>query len=131
MERHETWVLDPKNAKIAGIPDNVYKHLLTLNPVTDVDEIRMAAIRLGLVRIRDYGNRVSVQFDYDRNHTRAVLWAVFQFVSLIVRGNTNLTIDNFRNKDSVELSLRDLGDKLREDSPIMKETMPEQSFGTL
>ena len=45
VDCHELWVLDPDNAKTAGISQTVYDHLLTLAPSSGMDEIRMAASR--------------------------------------------------------------------------------------
>lgn len=117
--RHELWVLEQRNAQAAGIPQPVYEHLLTLNPSEDQDEIRLAAIQAGMVRIRDHGNYISVQFAAERNRLRDVLLSVHKF--LVEKTNdkyADLVIDNFPTGESTRLSLADLGKGLADDTPI-------------
>lgn len=120
VDRHELWVLDERNAKTAGISQEVYEHLLTLDSSLGMDEIRMAAINVGLVRIRDHGNYVSVQFasEQDREVLRSIhglLEGVFQFPEM------ELAIDNFTTQASTRITLRELGRRLDKNESVLGE----------
>ncbi len=122
VDRHENWVLDQTNATRAGIPKAVYDRLRTLNPATDVDEIRLAAIHAGLVRIRGYRNRIAVQFSASPTRVRETLWSVFMAIDeLEAWKDTPLTLDNLAAKDSIEISLSELGKRLKADEPVLRE----------
>ena len=49
---HDDWIKNPENAKAIGLPSYAFDDIAQLTP-NDVDGIRMAALRGGLVRIRD------------------------------------------------------------------------------
>jgi len=117
--RHELWVLDQRNAQAAGIPQAICDHLLTLNPSEGQDEIRLAAIEAGLVRIRDHGNYISVQFAAEPNRLREVLRSVHKFLAETTTDKyADIIIDNFTTRESARLSLAELGKRLAEDTPI-------------
>jgi len=59
---HNDWLLDPQNQKKVGLTTKQVEVLVTLDPVKQIDEIRMVGVMHGLVRFRDYYRHVSVQF---------------------------------------------------------------------
>lgn len=121
VSRHELWVLDPENSRLAGISSEVYEHLKTLNPTKDQDEIRLAAVHAGLIRTRDHGNYVSVQFAARPESVQAYLRSACSFlVEKCEDRFTDLHIDNFENNDSMRISLDDLGRRLMNNEPIMQ-----------
>ena len=61
---HDEWVRDRKNAEDLGLPDTVYREIMSYDP-TDIDPIRLAAVRCGLVRIREHRRHISVQYMAD------------------------------------------------------------------
>ncbi len=125
VTRHELWVLDRENAERAGIPSEIYEHLVTLDPVRHQDEIRLAAIRCGLIRIRDHGNSISVQFSADPTQVSAYLQSVFQLLRDVgTHRFSDLRIDNFANQESVRISLEDLGQQLTNGESIHPATAP-------
>ena len=122
VDKHELWVLKPDNAKTAGISQQVYEHLLTLDSSLGMNEIRMAAINVGLVRIRDQGNYVSVQFASDQ--VRQVLRAVYEFLSGIFKWiETELVIDIFTTQASIRITLRELGRRLDNGESVLGEAV--------
>jgi len=122
VSKHELWVLEPDNARLAGIPPHVYERLKTLNPVKDEDEIRFAAIHAGLIRTRDHGNYISVQFAASPDRVRAFLRSAYLFLSQQSEDKyADLWIDNLANNDSVRIPLDKLGERLLNGEPIMEE----------
>ena len=120
VDRHERWVLE--NPQLNRLPNDVHQHLLTLNPDQEMDQIRLAAISAGLVRIRDYDNKISVQFSAQRTKIRNFLWSIFEFLdSLVTWKDTPIVLGNFATRDEIQLSFRDFTTKLQNDETIMRE----------
>ena len=80
VHRHETWVLENPSR----IPADVHAYLLRLDPHKAMDEIRLAAINAGLIRLRDYSRNWSVQFAADDLNEKGFLRAVALFLDEIV-----------------------------------------------
>lgn len=59
---HNDWLLDPENQRRVGLSPDQVRVLASLDPVREIDEIRMVGLLAGLVRLRDYYKHVSVQF---------------------------------------------------------------------
>ena len=105
VDRHERWVLE--NPGLNRLPQSVHQHLLTLNPSQEMDQIRLASISAGLIRIRDYDSRISVQFSADRSKIRTYLWSIFEFLDpLVTYKDTPIVIGNFATRDEVQISFR-------------------------
>ena len=120
VDRHELWVLDERNAKTAGISQEDYEHLLTLDSSLGMNEIRMAAINVGLVRIRDHGNYVSVQFASEQ--VQIVLRSIHEFLSGVFKWpETEFHIDNFTMQASTRITLRELGRRLDKNESVLGE----------
>lgn len=116
VDRHELWVLDEQNAKTVEISQEVYAHLKTLDPNLGMTEIRMAAINVGLVRVRDHGNYVSVQFAASEQ-VREVLNSIREFLGTIFKWEeTELVIDNLTSQASTRITIRELGQRLKTES---------------
>ena len=126
---HDEWIRNRDNARSIGLPDFVSDNIAACNP-RQVDEIRIYALMAGLVRIRDYGKSISVQFWCERHRVRNVLWST----ALALKGeagvhpDTHVSIDNLNLNDSVRLTLQELIDKLKEDVPILKEEEERQDI---
>lgn len=122
VDRHELWVLDEQNAKTVGISQQVYEHLLTLDSSLGMNEIRMAAINVGLVRVRDQGNYVSVQFASEQ--VRQVLRAVYDFLDGVFQWKeTDLVIDIFTTQASIRITLKELGRRLDNGESVLGEAV--------
>ncbi len=107
---HDAWILNPENARMVGISGAEHERLTTLNPVRDVDSIRLAGIKVGLVRIRSYHDRISVQFAAPGTHVSEVLRSVFYLLdSIEAYKDTPIDIDNLETGESQRISLRELG----------------------
>ena len=111
VDKHELWVLE--NPLLSGVPANVHAHLLTLDPNKGMDEIRLAAINVGLIRLRDRRSHVSVQFSADEPNEKSVLRSVAMFLDGIWR-DTPLVIGNFANGTETTITLRQLRDGFNE-----------------
>jgi hypothetical protein len=119
---HDAWILDINNAEMVGISKAEHERLTTLNPVRDVDEIRMAGIHAGLVRIRSYHNRISVQFASVRSEEPEILRLVCTFLLDVEPfSDTPVDIDNLQTNDSARVTLRELQSKLNAGLDVMNE----------
>lgn len=115
FDTHDRWLKKPDNAEKLGLRQETIKLLPTL---TDADDIRYAAINDGMVRVRDYQNRISVQFKARRG-IKDVLILTAKMLERIFHPNDYISIHNLATGEAVELSLADMLNRLREDTPIM------------
>ena len=105
---HNDWIRDEKNAKSIGLPDHRYRDIMTL-PDNAIDEIRILALRGGLVRIRQHRRYTSVQFWAAIGDVEAIRQAVVRALAeLEVHPDERLEIDNLLLGESVSLTLRAL-----------------------
>jgi hypothetical protein len=94
--------------------------------VTAVDEIRMAALAWGLVRIREHPRYVSVQFAAHPHRVTPILRAVLVALTDVrVHPDTTLKIDNLLLNDSVSIGLSDLEIHLANAQPVLREQRDE------
>ena len=106
VDRHERFVLE--NPLICGVPPEIHAHLLTLDTNKAMDEIRLAAINAGLIRLRDHKKHWSVQFASDLNE-ESFLRSVFLFLDeIVVFRDTPLVIGNFATRTETTITLREL-----------------------
>ena len=105
---HNDWIRDATNAKSIGLPDEIYLQIMLL-PDTAIDQIRILALRGGLVRIRQQKHYTSVQFWASGDQVEAILQAVLRAVTeLGIHPDEQLEIDNLLLGESVSLTLRAL-----------------------
>jgi len=105
---HDEWVRDRANADALGLPEAVYEEIMSYRPA-DIDPIRLAAVRFGLVRIREHRWHVSVQYWAETDRVEVVLGAVVRALTgLGIHPDTWLIVDNLLLKDSLAMTLREL-----------------------
>ena len=105
---HDGWIRDEKNADSIGLPGHLYRQIMLL-PDSAVDEIRILALRGGLVRIRQHKRYTSVQFRATADQVTEVLQAVLRALAeLEVHPDERLEIDNLLLGESVSITLRAL-----------------------
>ena len=73
---HDAWVREKANADHIKLPEVCHKQIMEY-PETAIDEIRLAALHGGLVRIREHRWYLSVQFAAQSEQAKPVLEAVF------------------------------------------------------
>ena len=105
---HDEWVRDPKNADDLGLPPEVYAAIMR-HPPTAVDEIRILAVKCGLVRVREHPRYTSVQFWVEPNRVDAVLRAVVKALDdAAIHPDTRLIIDNLLVQEARAMTIREL-----------------------
>jgi len=110
---HNDWLLIPENQKKAGLGPTKVGVLNRLDPVREIDEIRMVGVRVGLIRIRDYLNRVSIQFCTTGPEVGEVLQAVVAAMPAVSGDRFPfLTIQNLRDDSTARIHFPDLVAKL-------------------
>lgn len=125
VSRHEIWISDPQNQEKIGLPEK-HRKLIGLLDQHDVDGIRLAAVRGGLIRTRRYQNRVSVQMSVSGYQLKDTLWSVYQLLQRTLSDkHADIDLHNLYNNDSTRVSLSSFGDMLRDDKTILRETKEE------
>jgi hypothetical protein len=105
---HNDWIRNAENAINIGLPDELYWQIMLL-PDTAVDEIRILALKGGLVRMRQHRRYVSVQFWATAAQVEATLQALVRALEeLEVHPDERLEIDNLCLGTSVSITLRSL-----------------------
>jgi hypothetical protein len=113
---HDQWLKNPANADELGISSGMQR---VIADSMDIDLIRLAATMEGMVRIRDYYRRISLQFYAERGLT-----ALLRKIHCVLEKqpfdhSVPLEIDNLRTDESIQLSVKELGKRLDENSPIL------------
>ena len=105
---HDEWIRDEKNAVSIGLPDFIYRQIRLL-PGSAIDEIRILALRGGLVRIRQHKRYTSVQFWAEADRVETILYSVVRALeALEVHPDERLEVDNLLLSDSMSITLRAL-----------------------
>jgi len=113
---HDQWLRDPAKATELGISSDTQK---MISKSLDADLIRMAAIMEGMVRVRDYLDRISVQFHVE-DGLNELLSKIHKVLKKQSFGpDSVLCIDNLRTGESAKLTLAELGKRLEENTPIL------------
>ena len=118
---HNDWMIDTNNQKTIGLGPTEVGVLDNLDPAKEIDEIRMIGVMSGLIRIRDYGNRVSVQFYSTPAEAGQLLQSVVEAMPKVTRDRFPfLTIQNLRDDSTARLHLADLVTKLRAGESVLE-----------
>jgi hypothetical protein len=105
---HNDWIRDETNADSIGLAEDLYRQIMLL-PDTAIDQIRILALRGGLVRIRQQKHYTSVQFWASGDQVEAILQAVLRALEeLKIHPDERLEIDNLLLGESVSITLRAL-----------------------
>ena len=118
---HNDWLLDPKNQAKVGLTPKQVRVLESLDAVREIDEIRMVGVMSGLIRIRDYGNRVSVQFHASPPEVGQLLQSVVEAMPAVTCDNFPcFAIQNLRDDATIHIHLADLESKLRAGDSVLQ-----------
>lgn len=113
---HDQWLKNPANAYELGISSDTQR---VIADSKDIDLIRLAATMEGMVRIRDYYRRISVQFYAERGLAELLSKIHCVLEKQPFDHSVPLKIDNLRTDESVQLSVQELGKRLHENTPIL------------
>ncbi|MGO9113413.1 MAG: hypothetical protein ACLP9L_29635 [Thermoguttaceae bacterium] len=118
---HDEFVRDRANAMSIGLSKGCHAQIMRYPP-TAIDEIRLSALREGMVRLREHRRYLSVQFTALPQRVALVLKAVVvALTELKIHLDTMLAVDNLLSGDSVSITLRDLKGKIESGEPVMGE----------
>lgn len=118
-DTHDVWLRSADNRVALGLRPATIEYIESLpTNAQSVDEIRLAAIRDGIVRIRDFGNRISVQFQARRG-LRDLLFKIKEVLNRFFQPSSMVTIHNLATGEQTELTLIDLAQRLSNDAPIL------------
>lgn len=114
-------MIDTNNQKTISLRPTEVEVLDSLDPVKELDEIRMVGVMSGLIRIRDYGNRVSVQFYATPAEIGQLLQSVVEAMPNVTRDRfPYLTIQNLYDDTVARIHLPDLAAKLDAGEPVLR-----------
>jgi hypothetical protein len=109
---HDEWVRNRQHAADIGLSDADFQEIMSYLP-TAVDEIRLVAVRRGLVRVREHRRHVSVQFMAEAERVGMVLAAVVRgLMEVGIHPDSMLHIDNLLLRDSRSIMLGGLAAEL-------------------
>ncbi len=131
-DTHDAWLQRGDNAADLGLhPDTIefIKSLSAKDPDT-ADLIRTAAVNAGMVRVRDYTNRVSVQFRARRG-LRDLIFNIHQMLKRSFGPYDPVVLNNMATGETVELTVSDMGSRLRDDTPILFREQDESIIGDI
>ena len=118
---HDAWVREWVNAKSLGLSVQCHAQIMQY-PATAIDEIRLSALREGMVRMREHPRYLSVQFTALPQRVALVLIAVVvALTELKIHPDTMLVVDNLLSGDSVSITLRELTRKIESGEAVMGE----------
>ncbi len=121
---HDDWLRIPRNAAQLGLDPEVAERL---SKILDNDEIRIAGVDAGLVRIRDYESYISVQFSAPRERVSSILAEVIPLLKQHrVDMYAPIHLANFALRDSAVVpgGLIELMRKLDRGETVLRETGP-------
>ena len=113
VETHDRWLLAPKNQVTVGLTPTQVRVLQSLDPVREIDEIRLCGCLAGLVRLRDNFRHVTVQFYCEPERIVEVLRAVAQAMPGVTGDKfPALIVQNLIDDSISRIHLTDLDAKL-------------------
>ena len=122
---HNDWLLVPENQNKVGLSSHQRQVLASFDPIREIDEIRMVGVMHGLVRIRDYFSRLSVQFYSLKPKELEILHSVLQVIPKVTRDtNPYLTVQNLYGDSVAQLRCLELKTKLS----VFVDALQPQSF---
>ena len=109
---HDAWVRDRQHAAELGLTEADFQEISSY-PATAVDEIRLVAVRRGLVRVREHRRHVAVQHWSEAGRVGAVLAAVVRaLMDVEIHPDTRLIVDNLLTGESRAILLGGLAAEL-------------------
>lgn len=111
---HDEFVRDRANAENLGLSASAFNEIMRFPP-TALDEIRLVAVRSGLVRIREHRRYLSVQYMAESDRVQPLLRIVVTALHGVgIHPDTWMVVDNLLLHDSQSLMMGQLEESLRE-----------------
>jgi len=123
VERHEISAKDKHDQKALGLSK---EQMLVLDLAKgDEDSIRLKAVKVGLIRLRDTTDGVHVQFYAERNEVHGFLEAIsFMIKKTELKTSWTISIENMHPsaKDYASLPMEEFMSSIEDGKAIMKES---------
>jgi len=117
---HNDWLLDPANQAKVGLTQKQARVLKSLDPVTEIDEIRMVGVLAGLIRIRDRHRNLTMQFYAPPSGVRAVLRAIADALPKLFHGADHyLLLHNLQDDSHASVWTTEFVEKLDRGEPVL------------
>ena len=121
VDTHNDWLLRANNQQAVSLNPRYVSVLSTLDPQQEIDEIRMIGVRAGLIRFRDYQNRLSIQFFDHPSHVQMPLDLIAETLPRVFEGVEHfLTIQNLYDDSKAAIWSQELIRRLDNGEAIME-----------
>jgi len=130
VTKHERFLYYKQDkARELGVPENVLKKISEMHVVKDETPIRIEAIKVGFVRMRDRWEHVIAQFYADQD-VRDILWAIKHALNDVpeYRNAWHIKVDNLHPalRDKTRLEVKEFKRRLENDEMIIRENSTEK-----
>lgn len=118
---HNDWMLCSENQQKIGLPAQHVEALETLDPIREIDEIRMVGVIFGLIRVRDYQRHLSIQFYSQSKEVIVTLKAIESALPKLFSGIEHfLHLHNLFDDSHAKLWSPEFIQKLKEGETILE-----------
>lgn len=122
IDEHERWIRRGGNATKLGIPSFIQDDFEKYVQVDQRNEFLMYLMQNApIMRMRGHGTYLTFEFSSDS--IRKPLEAVYEFCSNRAGPYTQLIINNFAKKDSVQLNWKEFKQRYSDDETILRESL--------
>jgi len=121
VDTHNDWLLRSENQQQLELPSRYVQVLNALDPIREIDEIRMVGVMFGVIRVRDYRRHLSIQFFSSRDERVSVnLDAIVDALPKLIPGQEHyLVIHNLSDDSYAKLWSGDFIDKVKAGSSVL------------
>lgn len=118
---HNDWLLIPEHQDQVGLDLQQRQVLASCDPVKEIDEIRMVGVMHGLVRLREYAKRLSIQFYCKPEAVQRLVAQVASSIKHVTHDpNPYLTIQNLYDDSVARLEFNGLIQLLATGDEVLK-----------
>jgi len=121
-------VRNPINQATVGLTPQQSRVIESLDPVREIDEIRMVGVRAGLIRIRDRHQNLTIQFSAPPSRGQSVLRAIADALPRLFTGVEHyLLLHNLHDDGHAAVWTQEFCRKVDNDEPVLtaREPIPE------
>lgn len=121
VDTHNDWLLRSENQQQLELPSRYIEVLNSLDPIREIDEIRMVGVMFGIIRVRDYHRHLSIQFfSSSKERVSANLDTIIDALPQLMPGQEHyLVIHNLADDSYAKLWSGDLTTKAESESSVL------------
>ncbi len=114
VSRHELTMCDEARMNELGLDPRIIEAAQRISPYSPEgeDQLRRLGIKSGLIRVRDHGNYISVQFDAPATAEASLLRFVFEFFEATILWRPYIRVGNLRTNVETTYSWQEAFDQV-------------------